>query len=64
MRTEDQADPLEVAEQITAVLEALEPTDDMGDRLLRARLEGYAAGVRDGVAGVVSHHPYTKREPH
>lgn len=57
----EKSDPLEVAELIEAMLATL-PEADVLDRLIRARLEGYALGLRHGVAGKVDP-TIVQREP-
>lgn len=58
------ADPIEVADMIGRLLDSVPADDgDPVDRATRARLAGYAAGLRDGVAGVARTPEYTKGGP-
>ncbi|MGO1226691.1 MAG: hypothetical protein ACTMH5_07645 [Brachybacterium sp.] len=53
--TDRTPDPLEVADQIDRMMTAVpEDGEDEVDRMTRARLTGYAQGLRDGVDGIPS----------
>lgn len=58
--TDRTPDPLEVADQIDRTLTAV-PEDgaDLKDQFTRARLAGYAEGLRDGVNGIPRPQEYT-----
>ena len=51
MLDQEQPDPVQLAEAVERLLAAVpEDASSTADRMIRARLEGYAAGLRDATA--------------